>query len=81
MTPVISRALMLDIKQTELTITDLENMQQLVAIRLSMQSTRCVVKGLFMAFQCQEVHRIGNICALECQFLLGFSIAFMLFIR
>jgi hypothetical protein len=63
MTPVISRALMLDIKQTELTITNLENMQQLVAIRLSMQSTRCVVKGLFMAFQCQEVHRRGNICA------------------
>ncbi|CAO3662186.1 unnamed protein product [Umbelopsis vinacea] len=54
MTPVISRALMLDIKQTELTITNLENMQQLVSIRLSMQSTRCVVKGLFMAFHCQE---------------------------
>lgn len=55
MSPVASRALMLDITETQLTITNLENLQQLISLKLSMQYTRCVTKGMHMAIQCQEV--------------------------
>jgi hypothetical protein len=55
--PIHSTGMMLEMKDHQLVVTNLETMQVLVIINLSSQSTRCIVKGLSMAFQCMEASR------------------------
>lgn len=55
--PIYSTGMMLEMKDSQLVVTNLENMQVLVIINLSSQGTRCIVRGLSMAFQCMEASR------------------------
>lgn len=48
---VESRAILLDINGTALSVTDLETMRQLTTHTLSMDGYQCKIKGLWMAIQ------------------------------
>lgn len=54
---ISSTGMMLEMKDNQLVVTNLETMQVLVIINLFSQSTRCIVRGLSMAFQCMQVSR------------------------